>query len=423
MAVNPADPANLIGVWQQDRWSDGSAHGLVAGFSSDGGGTWGETTLPFSACAGGLNYERASDPWVSIGPDGTAYAAALAVNESNGNSAVATVTSSDGGKSWHHLRVLIADEAPQFANDKETVTADPDRAGVAYVVWDRLESPTSNPDAHLPTVAVRGPAMFAETTDGGKTWSSPQVIVNTPAHQQTIGNQIVVDRRTDTLYDVFDLLTTPLKVSSFKVAYVKSTDGGASWTRPQVIADLRTAHVHDPNTGQQIRAGDIIPKTTIDPTNGQLYVVWQDSRFTGGQYDEIALSTSTDAGATWSAPIQVNTNTPADRPGFTPAVQVSSSGTVGVSFYDLRSLTGETTTLPTDYWLVTSTDYGASFGDEVHLAGPFDMLTAPHAGSALFIGDYQGLDTSGSTFDPFFIQTNSGDSANPTDVFATTATP
>src|SRR6266516_1542209 len=65
VAANPANSNNIIGVWQQDRWSNGGAHGLVAGFSSDGGTTWGETTLPFSVCAGGLGYQRASYPWVS----------------------------------------------------------------------------------------------------------------------------------------------------------------------------------------------------------------------------------------------------------------------------------------------------------------------------------------------------------------------
>ena len=33
----PDEPANLIGVFQQDRWSNGGAHGLVASRSTDGG--------------------------------------------------------------------------------------------------------------------------------------------------------------------------------------------------------------------------------------------------------------------------------------------------------------------------------------------------------------------------------------------------
>src|SRR5215469_13143270 len=118
VAVNPTTvgttSVNVIGVWQQDRWSNGGAHGLVAGFSFDGGTTWGETTLPFSACAGGLGYERASDPWVSFGPDGTAYAVSISFNQSNNNNSVAAAVSKDGGKTWGNLSVIIADNEPTF---------------------------------------------------------------------------------------------------------------------------------------------------------------------------------------------------------------------------------------------------------------------------------------------------------------------
>src|SRR5690348_16218255 len=63
-AVNPGNPSNVIAAWQQDRWSGGGAHGLVAAYSMDGAKTWHEQGLPLSACGGG-SYERASDPWVS----------------------------------------------------------------------------------------------------------------------------------------------------------------------------------------------------------------------------------------------------------------------------------------------------------------------------------------------------------------------
>ena len=35
VAVNPADPLNIVGVWQQDRWSDGGARGLATGYSTE----------------------------------------------------------------------------------------------------------------------------------------------------------------------------------------------------------------------------------------------------------------------------------------------------------------------------------------------------------------------------------------------------
>jgi Neuraminidase (sialidase) len=418
LAVNPANPSNFIGVWQQDRWSNGGAHGLVAGYSFDGGQTWNQTNLPFSACANGLGYERASDPWVSIGPDGTAYAVSISFNQSNNNNAVAAAVSTDGGMTWGNLSVLIANNEPtlQFFNDKESVTANPIKAGVAYAVWDRLESPNGNPDANLHTAAFRGPTFFSKTVNGGKTWSSPSIIVKVPSRQQTIGNQIVVNSQDGTLYDFFNLISPPFSVTASKVAFIKSTDDGATWTKPQIIADLRTVGVTDPNTNEPLRTGDIIPEPAIDPSTGQLYVVWQDSRFNGGQFDEIAQSTSTDGGKTWSTPIRVNKST--GRAAFNPSVRVNSAGTVAVTYYDFRDLqAGNVTTLPTDIWRTTSTNGGQSFGGEVQVAGPFDMRTAPNA-EGFFVGDYQGLDTRGTAFVPFFVQTNSGNTTNRTDVFA-----
>src|SRR4051794_21562527 len=37
VAINPTDPGNVIGVFQEDRWSDGGAHGLLAAVSMNGG--------------------------------------------------------------------------------------------------------------------------------------------------------------------------------------------------------------------------------------------------------------------------------------------------------------------------------------------------------------------------------------------------
>src|SRR5690242_1809520 len=37
VSANPARPANLIAVWQQDRWSGGGARGLMAGYTFNGG--------------------------------------------------------------------------------------------------------------------------------------------------------------------------------------------------------------------------------------------------------------------------------------------------------------------------------------------------------------------------------------------------
>src|SRR5215210_8638613 len=40
VAVNPTNPKNIVGGWQQDRWSNGGANSLVAGVTHDGGQSW-----------------------------------------------------------------------------------------------------------------------------------------------------------------------------------------------------------------------------------------------------------------------------------------------------------------------------------------------------------------------------------------------
>ena len=84
--------------------------------------------------------------------------------------------------------------------------------------------------------------------------------------------------------------------------------------------------------------------------------------------------------ATWSAPKQVNTNTPATRPGFTPAVAVNSAGQVAVTYYDFRNNTSSPG-LTTDAWIVFATPRSPlKFGGEQRLTtNSFNLELAPNA--------------------------------------------
>jgi hypothetical protein len=219
IASNPLDPTNLIGVWQQDRWNTAAAHGLVAGYSFDGGMTWGTTTLPFSHCApGGLAYGRATDPWVSIGPDGTAYAIALAASDyPDGPNAMVTATSVDGGQTWGTVRTIRRNnDGSRTFNDKESITADPVKAGVAYAVWDVIKPLTSG--GHF-----RGPSLFSLTTDWGNTWSAPKPIASRGIDEGSINNIIVVDPADGTLYNFYTQYWC-ICWSIPRIEFVKSTE-------------------------------------------------------------------------------------------------------------------------------------------------------------------------------------------------------
>src|SRR6266705_1495613 len=116
VAVNPTDPSNIIGVYQQDRYSFGGARGLGAAVSHDGGQPWTATHPPFSVCAGGTdanggNYQRASDPWVTFSPDGVAYFISLSLtfvgSPSETGTAVLVSRSTDGGDTWSDPVTLV----------------------------------------------------------------------------------------------------------------------------------------------------------------------------------------------------------------------------------------------------------------------------------------------------------------------------
>src|SRR5215207_11280384 len=148
--VDPTDPNRLIGVYQQDRFSDGGASGQGVSISSDGGATWthdADSWPEFSRCNGAepgspTDFERATDPWVSFGPEGDAYQISLGFNNTrNLANAILVSESTDGGTTWGEVKTLKLDENPHVFNDKESITADWTDGRFVYAVWDRLVFP------------------------------------------------------------------------------------------------------------------------------------------------------------------------------------------------------------------------------------------------------------------------------------------
>jgi hypothetical protein len=427
VAVNPAHPSNIVGVFQQDRWSNGGAHGLVTATSHDGGSTWSESWPHFSTCAGGTaanggNYDRSSDPWVTFAPNGDAYQISLSASADLTVSAVLVSKSADGGDTWSEPTTLARNvsaftEGPGF-NDKESITADPTNANYVYAVWDRSRFPSDRAGvtAQMNAFSVRGDIMFSRTTDGGQTWSAARAILGLNQNEFTIGNQIAV-LPDGTLVDIFeDFNGSGLQRSpnQFHESVIRSSDQGATWSKVIDISTDGSIGVRDPDTGAGVRAGAGLPDIAVAP-NGTLYAVWSDGRFSGFAHDDVALSRSNDGGLTWSQPIKVNASPPGVA-AFTPSVDVASDGTVAVTYYDFRNNTPDTSTLPTDAFAVFSHDGGSTFGGELRLTpSSFDLDLAPRAGG-LFLGDYVGLSHAGATFVPFYTQTVS--SSNPTDIFA-----
>lgn len=437
LAVNPTNPGNVVAFWQQDRWSDGGSHGNLAGRSLDGGSSWAFSAPAFSRCAGGTGttggYERATDPWLSFGPTGRLHSIAIGFDNSTARNAILASHSDDGGTSWSTPSIVRYD-APRAVgngfNDKQTLTADPDDPDDVYATWQRITSPsdaTSQP-GYENAASYFSDAWFARSTDGGETWRARSIFKENGRFVQTIGNQVEV-LPDGTLINGFNLIQAVSNRQGrrgYSVALLRSEDRGATWSQEPVIASrIRVSAVTDPDDGHAVRTGDILPDWAVDrsvgtETRGNVYVVWMDRRFNDASHNDILLARSTDGGRTWDAPVVVD-QTPLGVDAFTAMVDVDAQGRVAVTYHDFRNDVAGDDALSTDVWIAHSHDGGETFASEQRLGdASFDMRSAPDA-RGYFVGDYTGLDHSGTRFHAAWVEANDGDLANPTDVLYRTA--
>jgi hypothetical protein len=466
IAVNPANTDQAVAVWQQDRFrSVGGARALVfsvtanASDNDSDGAEW-STPAPipgFDATVSGAAFARYTDPWVSISPNGTVYASAIALTPSSTSPSFpshtgvlvikGSITISGGVPSitWDPAgpTTLIDTQAEpgtnpiELANDKGAVTADPTNSNFAYVVWDQIDHPGDEQNFNaFHSSGFREDALFSRTTNGGATWSTPVDLTNFQKSVSALGNLIVV-QPDGTVIDVFPALGGSNKqapqAAQNNVAVVRSPDKGVTWSDVITGPAIEQLPVSDPDTGAAVRVGETLisvavdpnPRSDAHPNGGNIYAVWTDGRFSGFTHDDIALSVSKDGGLTWSDPIKVNqtpTNIPAgNQQAFLPTVAVNSDGTVAVTYYDFRNNTDLTpgSGLPTDYFIVVNPDpvTNPSKWSEVKLTDKsFNMENAAPTSRGVFLGDYQGLAAAGKNFYALFAQAGA-DSTDPSNIW------
>jgi len=375
IAVDPNNPSRVVGAandYVTRTWtctiSGTPCSALGDGysgtyFSNDGGKTWccasaldgtsQGTLIPGVDHLSGGIYDAGGDPALAFDSRGTVYYAGLGFDRTAPPNTVAVNrgTFNSNTLTWSQPTFINPTTSPATLNDKEWIAADahassPFRDRV-YVSWTRFIFNPSNGRF------VQSPIDFAFSTNGGRTFSTPQLIGGNVIYDQ--GSRPVVGPD-GTVYVFFEGSTRLATRSSTYV--VKSTDGGVTWSKPVAVAPLADIV---PLADTVFRVNSF-PAADVAP-NGDLYVAWSSQLSDSGGlcptstnvgcHSAALYSKSTDGGATWSTPalifpaLDAQNRAPIGYPvsgssltpdthrvdTFWPGVAVSPSGRVYMSAY------------------------------------------------------------------------------------------
>jgi len=421
VAVNPVDSRYLIAGSNDEQGQPACGPGLVRGptapandcsffpfvgtsgvyTSSDGGTTWTNQGM-LDDQAGWLASDLVSDgdPVISYGPkpDGSgfsyrngarAYYSSLA-SYKEGKSPfppnkapelLAVSYSDDNGVTWSAPVIASTKLNPNNFNDKEWVVADDNPAspyfGRVYVTWTQFRSFTF-------TGYGNEPVMVTVSTDGGASFGAPKQL--SPAGNNGTGNgrqgSQPVTGPDGSVYVVFEQ-------GSDQVVVI-SRDGGGSWTRPAAIGPV--SDIQDPIPGANFRTNSFASIAT-DPGVGKVYVAWVNRTDGGGR---VVVSTSTDRGASWSAPVSVSTA--GEGYAFFQGLDVAPNGRVDLGYLALKATnpaTYGTGNARIDSWYV-SKPVGGSWSAplKVSSASSDPAASAQNNLARQFFGDYNQLASS-----------------------------
>jgi hypothetical protein len=202
------------------------------------------------------------------------------------------------------------------------------------------------------------------STDGGATWQSTTAFppirrVNTTCASDP---SVAIDL-TGRQYFSF-VRATPCSSNGVYRVYVMSRAGAnAPWSRPVLVAPLRTARLDDKPT-------IAVDNSPVSSHEGRVYVAW--AHVSRRIVYSIELSHSDDRGRTWSRPVKVNRV--GDELNYA-SIGIARNGTVYVGWTDSQHYEVD---------IARSTDGGRRFGPQVRAAA-FEVIPIPHCGIGIVV--------------------------------------
>jgi hypothetical protein len=363
-------------------------------FSTDSGATWGSTSLPARP---GDSFQ--SDPQVDWTSDGTAWALTLGVAALN--TRIYSFTSNDNGATWT-FEALVS--GTQTAADREIIWVDhspmsPFKDQV-YAVW------------HAGT-----PVYFSRRTPGAAgTWSTPMQVSGTETSTVGIG----ADVRTNGNGDVF--VFWPDTDGSQNIVFVKSVDGGATFSAPVVVATTfaTTRRLAIPAGSSRKLRVYISADAYRTATKDLVYAVWTDLSGEAGctSGDGPGSSTgsacktrvwfirSTDGGTSWSTPTMINNQSSKNDQFHSRLCVDDTNGLIMVTYHDTIADSGRT---KSHVYYQTSSDDGVTWSTATQVTSSSSDTTGSAVDPAGFgYGDYDGLTGHAGTFFPCWTDLRNG---------------
>jgi hypothetical protein len=388
LAINPANPANMITGANDWNYNDGCA----VNATNDGGATW-TPTLPNGFLpgitsftndpnvAGTGAYDAGGDPVVAFSPNGkVAYFVCQAFDfTSPYDIALLLNRSYDGGFTWQQtgltqISVFNGNGTTTGSNgkfpDHQSIHVDP-VTGYVYVTWAEFSGSTHSP------------VYVAVSRDQGKSWTLNKVTSGNVRNNQ---DQRIVTDPSGNAYLVFD---NGVQGGKGTVLYAsKSTNGGTSWSAPVQFAVLTNPTCLFPPdcfniSGGQFRAGGAYPAPAWDAARNRLDVLISDIR---GPYAQMYLySLKPDLSLDFTTMLPAGFG---DR--FMGELSAAPNGRLDASFWD-RGYSGNQLV---DLTYATSSDGGQTWRQaRVTPAGydPSQWGVPSGSGFRPFIGDYNGI--------------------------------
>ena len=409
IAVNPANPLNVVTVYQEGRIADGgdATNGFATSF--DGGATWIQGELPTLTTypgQGGM-FERASDAVVDFGPDNTVYANSLVFDMNTGGglrSGMAVNVSKDGGRTWS-MPVILQDDRLGGLNDKNWIAVDNSDAsghhkGRVYVVWDRVSPVVYDYCDH-------------DCDQLGNWLPNLQTVPGLVFPGQGIGAYPMV-LKSGALGIVIQTLSPGAPTSppssdepqpgsgGSQVFFDAPAAGSTPYPAPLAFTGPVKIGVNGSVGTPAQRASDGLPAAAVDPTSGAIYAVWDDGRFRTDGVNDAVISKSTDEGMTWSPALRVNAGSKTDKVNhYNITVAVGTDGAVHVA-YRQRDQSGMSPlfTPVIDTFYQESRDGGKTFSAPLRVdTAPSNAYYDAFSRNGSFEGDYnQTASSAGYTY-------------------------